>query len=86
MSGFAKINLLEVEDSIAGRVEGLDGRFGRKRLDSRDLGVSLFRLRPEPAQPDGSQPQTAGGSVRRCRRLRPDPADDEGASYAAATS
>lgn len=42
MSRFAKVNLLEVEDSVAGRVEGLEGRFGREHLDSRDLGVSLF--------------------------------------------
>jgi mannose-6-phosphate isomerase-like protein (cupin superfamily) len=46
MSRFAKVNLLEVEDSVAGRVEGLEGRFGRKHLDSRDLGVSLFRYAP----------------------------------------
>jgi len=26
-----------------GRVPGIEGRFGRKHLDSRDLGVSLFR-------------------------------------------
>jgi mannose-6-phosphate isomerase-like protein (cupin superfamily) len=43
MSRFSKVNLLDVEDSVAGRVEGLKGRFGRKHLDSRDLGVSLFR-------------------------------------------
>ena len=43
MSSFAKVNLLEVENSVGGRVDGLDGRFGRKHLDSRDLGVSLFR-------------------------------------------
>jgi quercetin dioxygenase-like cupin family protein len=46
MSRFAKVNLLEVEDSVAGRVEGLEGRFGRKYLESRDLGVSLFRYAP----------------------------------------
>jgi hypothetical protein len=46
MSRFAKVNLLEVEDSVAGRVEGLEGHFGRKHLDSRDLGVSLFRYAP----------------------------------------
>jgi quercetin dioxygenase-like cupin family protein len=46
MSRFSKVNLLEVEDSIAGRVEGLEGRFGRKHLDSRDLGVSVFRYAP----------------------------------------
>ena len=46
MSRFAKVNLFEVEDSVAGRVEGLEGRFGRKHLDSRDLGVSHFRYAP----------------------------------------
>ena len=35
MEGFTIINLLEVEDSVSGRVEGLEGRFARARLDSR---------------------------------------------------
>jgi quercetin dioxygenase-like cupin family protein len=51
MSSFAKVNLLDVEDSIAGRVEGIEGRFGRKHLDSRDLGVSLFRYAPNLRSP-----------------------------------
>jgi uncharacterized cupin superfamily protein len=51
MSRFAKVNLLEVEDSVAGRVEGIEGRFGRKYLDSRDLGVSLFRYAPNLRSP-----------------------------------
>jgi hypothetical protein len=51
MSRFAKVNLLEVEDSVAGRVDGLEGRFGRKHLDSRDLGVSLFRYAPNLRSP-----------------------------------
>ena len=46
MSRFSKINLREVEDSIEGRVEGLEGRFARKHLDSRDLGISLWRYAP----------------------------------------
>ena len=46
MEGFTIINLLEVEDSVSGRVEGLEGRFARARLDSRDLGVSHFRYAP----------------------------------------
>ena len=46
MEGFTIINLLEVEDSVSGRVEGLEGRFARTRLDSRDLGVSHFRYAP----------------------------------------
>jgi quercetin dioxygenase-like cupin family protein len=51
MSSFAKVNLLEVENSVAGRVDGLDGRFGRKHLGSRDLGVSLFRYAPNLRSP-----------------------------------
>ena len=51
MSRFAKVNLLEVEDSVGGRVEGLEGRFSRKHLDSRDLGVSLFRYAPNLRSP-----------------------------------
>ncbi len=43
MSDFATVNLLDVEDSVGDRVPGMEGRFGRKHLDSRDLGVSLFR-------------------------------------------
>jgi quercetin dioxygenase-like cupin family protein len=43
MSRFAIVNLLEVENSVGDRAPGIEGRFARKHLDSRDLGVSLFR-------------------------------------------
>jgi quercetin dioxygenase-like cupin family protein len=43
MSSFSRVNLLEVEDSVGERAPGIEGRFGRKHLDSRDLGISLFR-------------------------------------------
>ncbi|HEX4107597.1 MAG TPA: hypothetical protein VHX88_05655 [Solirubrobacteraceae bacterium] len=43
MSSFSTVNLLEVEDSAGARAPGVEGRFARKHLDSRDLGVSLFR-------------------------------------------
>jgi mannose-6-phosphate isomerase-like protein (cupin superfamily) len=46
MSRYAHVNLLDIEDSIAGRVDGLEGRFSRKHLDSRDLGISHFRYAP----------------------------------------
>jgi mannose-6-phosphate isomerase-like protein (cupin superfamily) len=46
MSAFSRVNLRDIEDSIAGRVEGLEGRFARKHLESRDLGVSLWRYAP----------------------------------------
>ena len=42
MSRFATVNLLDVEDSVAGRAPGIEGRFARKHLDSRDLGISRF--------------------------------------------
>jgi mannose-6-phosphate isomerase-like protein (cupin superfamily) len=51
MSRFASVNLLEVEDSVGGRVAGLEGRFGRKHLDSRDLGISHFRYAPNLRSP-----------------------------------
>jgi mannose-6-phosphate isomerase-like protein (cupin superfamily) len=34
-------------------VEGLEGRFGRKHLESRDLGVSHFRYGPDVRNPAG---------------------------------
>jgi quercetin dioxygenase-like cupin family protein len=43
MSHFSTVNLLEVEDSVGDRAPGIEGRFARKHMDSRDLGVSLFR-------------------------------------------
>jgi mannose-6-phosphate isomerase-like protein (cupin superfamily) len=46
MVGFNHINLLDLEDTVAGRVDGIEGRFGRKQLASRDLGVSLWRYAP----------------------------------------
>ena len=32
MADYAIVNLLEVDDSVGGRLEGLEGRFGRKHL------------------------------------------------------
>lgn len=46
MSGFTIVNLLELDDSTSGRTEGLEGRFGRAALGSRDLGISHFRHSP----------------------------------------
>jgi hypothetical protein len=49
MTGYAIVNLLEIDDSVQGRVEGLEGRFSRKQLGSRDLGVSHWRYAPSCA-------------------------------------
>jgi quercetin dioxygenase-like cupin family protein len=45
MSDYSLVNLLEIESSTKSG-EGVQGRFARKYLDSRDLGVSLFQYAP----------------------------------------
>ena len=51
MGNYAIVNLLEIDDGVQGRVEGLEGRFGRKHLGSRDLGVSHWRFAPDTRNP-----------------------------------
>jgi mannose-6-phosphate isomerase-like protein (cupin superfamily) len=51
MSRFATVNLFDVENSVGDRAPGVEGRFGRKYLDSRDLGVSHFRYAPNLRSP-----------------------------------
>jgi quercetin dioxygenase-like cupin family protein len=46
VADYAIVNLLEIEDSVEGRVPGLEGRFSRKLLGSTDLGVSHWRYAP----------------------------------------
>lgn len=46
MSKHAHLNLMEVKNSLAGRVEGLEGRFGRGPMGARDIGVSHWRYTP----------------------------------------
>ena len=53
MSRFSTVNLLEIEDSVGDRAPGIEGRFARKHLDSRDLGVSHFRYAPNLRSPFG---------------------------------
>jgi mannose-6-phosphate isomerase-like protein (cupin superfamily) len=51
MADYAIVNLLEIDDSVQGRVAGLEGRFSRKHLGSRDLGVSHWRYAPNTRNP-----------------------------------
>ncbi len=51
MSSYTIKNLLDVEDSVSGRAPGLEGRFGRKHLDSDHLGVSYWRYSPGVRSP-----------------------------------
>jgi quercetin dioxygenase-like cupin family protein len=43
MSRFSAVNLMDLDDSVGDSSSGVEARFGRKRLESRDLGISLFR-------------------------------------------
>jgi quercetin dioxygenase-like cupin family protein len=51
MSKYSLINLHAIEDSVGDRAPGIEGRFARKHLDSRDLGVSHFRYEPNLRSP-----------------------------------
>jgi quercetin dioxygenase-like cupin family protein len=53
MPGHAKINLQDIEDTVAGRLPGLEGRMGRADLGSRDLGISRFTYAPNVRQESG---------------------------------
>jgi quercetin dioxygenase-like cupin family protein len=47
------VNLLEIDDDVQGRVQGLEGRFSRRLLGSRDIGVSHWRYAPGLRNPAG---------------------------------
>jgi mannose-6-phosphate isomerase-like protein (cupin superfamily) len=51
MSDHTIVNLLEVEDSAAGRAPGVEARLSRKDIGSRDLGVSHFHYAPDVRSP-----------------------------------
>ena len=51
MADYKIVNLLEIDDSVDGRIAGLEGRFSRKYLGSRDLGVSHWRYAPNTRNP-----------------------------------
>jgi mannose-6-phosphate isomerase-like protein (cupin superfamily) len=53
MPPYTVVNLLEIDDSVGDRAPGLEGRFGRKHMDSRDLGVSHWRYAPNFRTPGG---------------------------------
>jgi len=46
MADYTRVNLMDVEDSVAGRAEGNEGRFGRGPMGARDIGVSHWRYAP----------------------------------------
>jgi mannose-6-phosphate isomerase-like protein (cupin superfamily) len=46
MPDYKIVNLTEIEDAVGDRLDGLEARFSRKFLDSRELGVSRFTHAP----------------------------------------
>lgn len=46
MDSYAVVNLLDLDNVLAGKAEGLEARFARPQLGSRDIGVSHFRYAP----------------------------------------
>ena len=51
MSRYAHVNLLDLE--ATSRLEGLEARFARNKLDSHELGVSHWRYAPNLKIPVG---------------------------------
>jgi mannose-6-phosphate isomerase-like protein (cupin superfamily) len=51
MSAYKIVNLKELDDVVGDRAPGLEGRFARKHLESRDLGVSHWRYEPNFRSP-----------------------------------
>jgi len=51
MSGFAIVNLKELEDAAAGRSPGIEARFARTPLESEHLGVTYMRYEPGVRSP-----------------------------------
>ena len=51
MSAYKTVNLMDLDNSVGDRVPGLEGRFARKHLESRDLGVSHWRYAPNLRPP-----------------------------------
>jgi mannose-6-phosphate isomerase-like protein (cupin superfamily) len=50
MSDYSKINLLNIDDSAKDNAN-IEARFARKHLDSRDLGITLLRYKPNFRSP-----------------------------------
>jgi quercetin dioxygenase-like cupin family protein len=43
VDSYTIVNLMDLDNVLAGRAEGLEARFARPQLGSRDIGVSHFR-------------------------------------------
>jgi hypothetical protein len=64
MSLYTLINLKDVEDSAKAHSQGVEGRFARKQLDSRELGGQLLPLCPRLSVARGVRPRSASARSR----------------------
>jgi mannose-6-phosphate isomerase-like protein (cupin superfamily) len=46
MPSYTVVNLLELEDAVGDRSPDIEGRFGRTKLQTRDVGVSHWKYAP----------------------------------------
>ena len=46
MPDYAIVNFQDIDNAVGDRLPGLEGRFSRKHLNSRELGVSRFTYAP----------------------------------------
>ena len=53
MADYTIKNLMDIEDSASGRATGVQARFARSHIDSRDLGVSYISYEPGVRSPMG---------------------------------
>jgi quercetin dioxygenase-like cupin family protein len=53
MPDYAIVNLLDLDDATGGRLQGLEARFSRKHLGSRELGISRFTYAANVRNPRG---------------------------------
>ncbi len=51
MSGYTHKNLMDLEDSAAGRAGSVEARLARSHIDSEHLGVSHFKYGPDIQSP-----------------------------------
>jgi mannose-6-phosphate isomerase-like protein (cupin superfamily) len=51
MSAYTVVNLMELDETVSERAPGLEGRFGRKHMQSRDLGISHWRYAADTRTP-----------------------------------
>lgn len=75
MSNWKIVNLQDVNDMAEGRMDGLEARMARKDLETRDVGVSLFRYGPKfrnPVSHQHREQEEAYVIVRGSGRLRLD--------------